>query len=38
MVREFDAVVFSDLPVGKTSDPVRTRFGYHILEVTQRFA
>lgn len=36
MVPEFDAVVFSDLPVGKVSEPVRTQFGYHLLEVSKR--
>ncbi|MCA9311855.1 MAG: peptidylprolyl isomerase [Phycisphaerales bacterium] len=38
MVKEFDQVVFSDLPVGQVSDVVRTQFGYHILEVTSRNA
>lgn len=36
MVPEFDRVVFGDLPVGKVSEPVKTQFGYHILEVTAR--
>lgn len=36
MVREFDEVVFSDLPIGQVSDVVKTQFGYHILEVTAR--
>lgn len=36
MVREFDEVVFSDIPVGKVSDPVKTQFGYHLVEVTAR--
>lgn len=36
MVPEFDRVVFGDLPVGKVSDPVKTQFGWHILEVTAR--
>lgn len=36
MVPEFDRVVFGDLPVGQVSDPVKTQFGYHILEVTAR--
>ncbi|MCB9838253.1 MAG: peptidylprolyl isomerase [Phycisphaeraceae bacterium] len=36
MVPEFDAVVFGDLPVGQVSDPVKTQFGYHLLEVQKR--
>ncbi|MEM9082282.1 MAG: peptidylprolyl isomerase [Planctomycetota bacterium] len=36
MVPEFDAVVFSDLPVGQVSDPVKTQFGYHLLVVDAR--
>lgn len=35
MVREFDEVVFSG-EVGKVLGPVRTQFGWHLLEVTQR--
>ncbi|MFV0283328.1 MAG: peptidylprolyl isomerase [Castellaniella sp.] len=35
MVREFDEVVFS-APVGVVQGPVRTQFGYHLVEVTQR--
>ncbi len=38
MVKEFDAVIFSDLPVGEVSDPVKTQFGYHLIQVEQRFA
>lgn len=38
MVREFDSVVFGDLPVGEVSDPVKTQFGYHLIQVEQRFA
>jgi peptidyl-prolyl cis-trans isomerase C len=35
MVKEFDAVVFSaDLNV--VQGPVKTQFGYHLLEVTER--
>ncbi len=36
MVPEFDAVIFSDLEIGKVSDPVKTQFGYHLIEVQQR--
>lgn len=36
MVPEFDAVVFSDLPIGQVSDVVKTQFGYHLLEVQAR--
>ena len=35
MVREFDEAVFSG-EVGKVLGPVRTQFGWHLLEVTQR--
>lgn len=35
MVREFDQVVFS-ADVGKVQGPVRTQFGYHLVEVTHR--
>lgn len=36
MVPEFDAVIFSDLPLGEVSDPVQTQFGYHLIKVEQR--
>ena len=36
MVPEFDQIVFSDLPVGQCSDPVKTQFGYHVLIVDKR--
>lgn len=36
MVPEFDQVVFGDLPVGQVSDPVKTQFGFHLIEVQQR--
>jgi peptidyl-prolyl cis-trans isomerase C len=36
MVPEFDAVIFSDLPIGQVSDPVKTQFGYHLIEVQTR--
>ena len=35
MVKEFDAVVFS-APVGQVQGPVKTQFGYHLVEVTSR--
>jgi len=35
MVKEFDEVVFS-APVGEVQGPVKTQFGYHLLEVTMR--
>ncbi|MDN5863618.1 MAG: peptidylprolyl isomerase [Gammaproteobacteria bacterium] len=35
MVPEFDRVVFS-APVGEVQGPVKTQFGYHLLEVTRR--
>ena len=35
MVPEFDKVVFS-APVGEVQGPVKTQFGYHLLEVTER--
>lgn len=35
MVKEFDTVVFND-EVGKVHGPVKTQFGYHLLEVTSR--
>lgn len=36
MVPEFDAVIFSDLPIGEVSEPVQTQFGYHLIKVEQR--
>jgi len=35
MVKEFDTVVFS-APVNEVRGPVKTQFGYHLLEVTSR--
>ena len=35
MVKEFDDVVFSG-EVGKVHGPVKTQFGYHLLEITSR--
>lgn len=35
MVKEFDEVVFS-APVNEVQGPVKTQFGYHLVEVTSR--
>lgn len=35
MVEEFDEVVFNQ-PVGKVHGPVKTEFGYHLIEITKR--
>ena len=35
MVPEFDQVVFS-APVGEVQGPVKTQFGFHLIEVTMR--
>ncbi len=35
MVREFDDVVFS-AEVGKTHGPIKTQFGFHLIEITSR--
>lgn len=35
MVKEFDEVVFK-AEVGKVHGPVKTQFGYHLIEITQR--
>lgn len=35
MVKEFDEVVFS-APVGEVQGPVKTQFGYHLIEITAR--
>jgi peptidyl-prolyl cis-trans isomerase C len=35
MVREFDQVVFTE-EVGKVHGPVKTQFGYHLIEITER--
>lgn len=36
MVPEFDTVVFS-AEVGKVHGPVKTDFGYHLIEITKRW-
>ncbi len=35
MVKEFDDVVFRD-EVGRTHGPVKTQFGFHLIEITNR--
>ena len=35
MVDEFDAVVFS-AELGKVHGPIKTDFGYHLIEITER--
>lgn len=35
MVPEFDRVVFQE-EVGKVHGPVKTQFGYHLVEITKR--
>jgi peptidyl-prolyl cis-trans isomerase C len=35
MVKEFDEVVFSD-ELNTVHGPVKTQFGYHLLEITSR--
>ena len=35
MVKEFDDVVFS-AEVGATHGPVKTQFGYHLIQITSR--
>jgi len=35
MVKEFDHVCFT-APVGVVQGPVKTQFGYHLIEVTKR--
>ena len=35
MVREFDDVVFN-VDIGTVQGPVKTQFGYHLLEVLER--
>jgi len=35
MVREFDEIVFSD-DLNTVHGPVKTQFGYHLIEITSR--
>ena len=35
MVPEFDAVVFNE-EIGKVYGPIKTQFGYHLIEITSR--
>ena len=35
MVKEFDTVVFNE-DVGKVHGPVKTQFGFHLIEITER--
>ena len=35
MVKEFDTVVFNEA-VGEVHGPVKTQFGYHLIEITER--
>ncbi len=35
MVQEFDEVVFTG-EIGKVLGPVKTQFGYHLIEITKR--
>lgn len=35
MVKEFDQVVFSE-EIGKVHGPVKTQFGFHLIEITNR--
>lgn len=36
MVKEFDDVIFSDAELNKVHGPVKTQFGYHLIEITGR--
>jgi peptidyl-prolyl cis-trans isomerase C len=37
MVKEFDQVVFS-ADIGKVHGPIKTQFGYHLIEIVSRTA
>ena len=36
MVKEFDEVVFSEADLNTVQGPVKTQFGYHLIEITSR--
>ncbi len=36
MVPEFDKVIFGTIPINETSQPVKTQFGFHLIQVTKR--
>ena len=36
MVKEFDEMVFNG-EIGKVLGPVKTQFGYHLIEITKRW-
>ncbi|MDX2114207.1 MAG: peptidylprolyl isomerase [Planctomycetota bacterium] len=36
MVPEFETVVFGPIGLNETSAPVKTQFGYHLIQVTKR--
>ncbi len=36
MVPEFDKVIFGTIPINETSPPVKTQFGFHLIQVTKR--
>ena len=35
MVREFEEAVWT-MPVASVSEPIKTQFGYHLIEITSR--
>ena len=37
MVKEFDEIVFSAAELNKVHGPIKTEFGYHIIEITKRW-
>lgn len=38
MVPEFDRVVFGDLAIGAVSEPIKTQFGFHLIQVDKRMS
>lgn len=36
MVKEFDDVIFSNAELNKVHGPVKTQFGFHLIEITDR--